>query len=281
MSNGIKYGRTDDVTHEWTTAAISDLALPSGHDRPVVIAAMQTFNGSDTAGVRARSLSKRSFDVKIEEERSDDTEVRHAAETVGHIAFAPMWIQNSDHEEIGYAGFLDVHQPDADSWMALPIPTRFSVDDSVVFAQVLTYNGSQPVHPRIRKEHPASGAPGFYLKLEEWPTYDQRHAGERVGVVVLKKGVHALRYSEDPYLVVGELTNVNHTWQEVDLGNTCGSGRPVLVTHCQTYNGSHAVVTRQRETDPLKAEIRLQEAESQGRHKAESVGYVAMGVPLH
>lgn len=103
-----------------------------------------------------------------------------------------------------------------------------------------------------------------------------------MGVVVLKKGSHALGSGEDPHLMVGEIGGVDHnTWQDVDLGNTAGSGRPVLVTQCQTYNGEDAVVTRQRETDSLGAEVRLQEAESQGAHPhAESVGYVAIGAPL-
>lgn len=282
MIDSIKYGRTEGVTHEWMAGEISELSLPEGYDLPVVIAAIQTFNGPNTAEVRMQNLDDRSFKVKVEEERSSDPEIRHVAETVGHIAFAPMGIRDTDNNVIGYASFLEIQQFDADSWMALPIPTRFTVDDSVAFAQVLTYNGSQPVHTRIRKDHPSSGVSGFYLKLEEWPTYDKWHVGERVSVVVLKKGFHALRYGEDPHLMVGEIENVNHnTWQQVDLGNTTGSGRPVLMTHCQTYNGPDPVVTRQHETDTFKAEVRLQEAESQGAHTSESVGYVAIGVPLY
>lgn len=175
MINTIKHERMEAVTQDWTDVAMSELSLPSGYDSPFIIAAIQTFNGPDTAQVRMRPLHGGAIQVKIEEERSADQEVSHVEETVGHIAFKPLWIHDDEDNEIGYASFLDITQPAADSWMPLPVPTTFSVDDSVVFAQVLTFNGTHPVHPRIRKEHPSSGAPGFYLKLEEWPTYDRRH----------------------------------------------------------------------------------------------------------
>ncbi len=280
MIDNIKYRRLENVTHEWTEGEISEISLPPGYEVPVLIAAMQTFNGDNTAEVRMRSLLERSFEAKIEEETSADPEVSHLPETVGHIAFAPTWIRDTDDNVIGYATYLDIDQPNAHSWTILPVPWIFSVDDSVVFAQVLSFNGNQPVHPRIRKDDPSTGDPGFFLKLEEWPTYDQLHVLESVGIVVLKKGFHALRFGEDPHLMVGEVTG-DHTWQEVDLGNTIGSGRPVLVTQCQTYNGPDSVVTRQRESNTLTAEVRLQEAESQGWHTLESVGYVAMGIPLY
>jgi len=257
------------------------MELPPGSDSPVLIAAMQTFNGDNTAEVRIRSLRERSFEVKIEEEQSADREVEHLPETVGHIAVAPGYIYDTAENVIGYASFFDMDQGAAHHWLSIPVPTEFTVRDSVVFAQVLTFNGNQPVHTRIREDDPASGAPGFFIKLEEWPTYDQLHVLETVGMVVLKKGFHSLRFGEDPHLMVGEILRVDHNWQEVDLGNTAGSGRPVLVTQCQSYYGPDSVVTRQREIDPLKAEVRLQEAEIQGPHTFEHVGYVAMGVPLY
>lgn len=276
----IKYGRTTGVTHRWHAGNFQELPLPSGYDTPVFLAAMQTFKESDTAGIRIKALAKDTFHVKIEEETSADPEVSHVAETIGYIAFTPFEIKNKDGQLIGYSTFLDIQQPNANTWISLPVPADFSVEDSVVFAQVLTYNGGQPVHPRISKKHPSSGAPGFYLKLEEWPTYDKFHVGEHIGMVVLKKGFHALGMPREPHLMVGEINNVNHTWKSVDLGNTIGGGQPVLVTQCQTYNGRNPVVTRQREPAALKADVRLQEAESQGAHTGESVGYVAVGIPF-
>jgi hypothetical protein len=47
---------------------------------------MQTFNGSDTAAVRMQTISKTTTKIKIEEEKSKDTEVEHATEDVGYLA---------------------------------------------------------------------------------------------------------------------------------------------------------------------------------------------------
>ena len=70
---------------------------------------------------------------------------------------------------------------------------------------------------------------------------------------------------------------MHEDWKEIDLTAMPGRGRPVLLTQCQTYNGTDPVVTRQRETGRLRAEVRLQEAEIQGRHpNGETIGYLAV-----
>ena len=65
-------------------------ALPFGasYPEPVLLAALQTYNGSDPAGLRYRNLSASSVDVKVEEETSGDSETNHANEVVGALVFA-------------------------------------------------------------------------------------------------------------------------------------------------------------------------------------------------
>ncbi|MCX4247526.1 hypothetical protein [Paraliomyxa miuraensis] len=256
------------------------LYLPTGYDRPVVIASMLTFNGGDTAQVRMRALRECGFEVKSEEEQSADGEVNHVPESIGHIAFPPTWLYDYGGNAIGYATFLDVEQRSANMWIPAPVPTSFTVGDSILFAQVLTFNGGQPVHVRIRHDHPSTGAGGFFFKLEEWPTYDMQHTAERVGLVVLQKGYHALGSASDPRLRVGQVNGVTTGWKSVDVSGTTGAGRPVVVTQCQTFNGGDPVVTRQREVGSFGVDTRVQEAEIGGSHpNAEIVGYVAVGMP--
>lgn len=306
----ITYGRTEDVTHEWTRMDVRP-------GTPVILASMQTFAGEDPANARIRSYTpvtwtRRSSgewveprppgewvepvgpitiptpypSVKIEEENSDRVGIEHTEEVVGHIVFDNGPIENFDGEVIGEAGTLPVTQPDGETWRKFPVPTRFSPDDHVAFMQVLSFNGSQPVHPRIATSDPKTGESGFHYKLEEWPTYDQRHVEEQIGYVVLEEGRHAPGRGEDPHIEVGTVGPFDYDpeadpWHEAELGNLFGSGPPVVVTQCQTFNGSDPVVTRQRMLDD-GFEVRLQEAESQGAHQAdEVVGYVAMGMPLY
>ncbi len=73
-------GRTgNSVTHAWATINFSAVTAP------VFLAEMQTFDGSDPAGLRQRNLSTTSAQVKVEEEQSGDTEVNHTTEVVGYV----------------------------------------------------------------------------------------------------------------------------------------------------------------------------------------------------
>ncbi|MCZ6605377.1 MAG: hypothetical protein O7A03_09575, partial [Alphaproteobacteria bacterium] len=60
--------------------------LGRGGRLPVVLAAMQTFQGADPAGLRY-APNRRGFTVFVEEERSHDGEVSHASEQIGFAAF--------------------------------------------------------------------------------------------------------------------------------------------------------------------------------------------------
>ena len=55
---------------------------------PVFVAAMQTFNGNNPAGLRYRNLTASSVEMKVEEEESLDAEVGHVSEVVGYIAIS-------------------------------------------------------------------------------------------------------------------------------------------------------------------------------------------------
>ncbi len=56
---------------------------------PVVVASMQTHNGSDTAGLRIKELTSIGFKVKVEEEQSADVETWNTNEVVGYLSLEP------------------------------------------------------------------------------------------------------------------------------------------------------------------------------------------------
>ncbi|MCP4132764.1 MAG: hypothetical protein GY754_17495 [bacterium] len=58
-------------------------------ETPVLFAAMQSTNGTDTTGFRMRNISTASFEFFLEEEQSKDDEIKHAAETVGYLGILP------------------------------------------------------------------------------------------------------------------------------------------------------------------------------------------------
>jgi PKD repeat protein len=73
---------TKSVPSNW-----SNLSFQTGFpDMPLFIAGMQTYNGGDTAAIRTQNMAKTAIKVKIEEEKSKDTEIGHTAEAVGYLA---------------------------------------------------------------------------------------------------------------------------------------------------------------------------------------------------
>ncbi len=73
----------DQVTHTSCTMNFSQ----AFSDVPVCIAAIQTYDGGDTAGLRYKTLNSSSITLFIEEEQSADDEVNHTTEIVGALAF--------------------------------------------------------------------------------------------------------------------------------------------------------------------------------------------------
>ncbi len=73
---------TKSVTHNWFDLKFKT-AFP---DLPFFIAGMQTCADNDTAAVRGRNLSQTATQIKIEEEKSKDIEVKHNSEAVGYFS---------------------------------------------------------------------------------------------------------------------------------------------------------------------------------------------------
>lgn len=77
-----------NITHEWHTISWDSL----GTNRPVLLAAMQTFAGSNAANLRYRNLTQNSVSVFVEEETSANSEVVHTKEQVGYAVFSESGI---------------------------------------------------------------------------------------------------------------------------------------------------------------------------------------------
>ena len=68
------------VTHRWHA-----LTFGAAYKAPAFLAAMQTFDGGDTAGLRYTNLGTTGVQVFVEEEQSKNKETRHTTEVVGYV----------------------------------------------------------------------------------------------------------------------------------------------------------------------------------------------------
>ncbi|WP_435334577.1 S8 family serine peptidase [Haloarchaeobius sp. TZWWS8] len=81
----MRVATTNDVmTHGWKRV---DFGAASYGAAPVFLAAMQTTDGGDPAGLRYRNLDGDGVEVKVEEEQSADSETSHTSEVVGYTVF--------------------------------------------------------------------------------------------------------------------------------------------------------------------------------------------------
>ena len=257
-------GRTPDTV----TDALHRVALPAGlSTTPIVLASLQTSDGTDTAGLRLRNVSADGFQVRIEEEQSGDSETAHTTEVVGYFALEAGLIANSFGSVVGEAGSISSDQTSGSQWRRVSLQRSYS--SPVVLMNLTSYNGIQPSHIRVRNVTSTS----FDYQLEEWDYLDQSHINEDIGYVVLERGMHVL---SDGTLVEVGVAQTDHSWTNVSFSSSF-SVAPVTLSQSQTFNGGQAVITRQRNGTTSGFEVRLQEEEGNDDwHFVETVGYVAV-----
>jgi hypothetical protein len=278
--------------HNWQ--AIDDFGTLILNDQnAIVIADMQTTNGSDPCEIRfdndySNGTVREFLTMKIEEETSNDTETTHTyAEAVGGIVAEPGTIYDVNGKIVGYALHVDdVEQYDGEIYS---FAGAAGFDDPILFANIRTYDGYQPCHVRITGKERMGQGWVFYFFIEEWNYLDGNHNGERVDFLILERGIHRIRTSSDgrtPYfLEVGTYTPENSVleWKNIQLC-TDFSTSPIVITQSQTYVGDNQIVTRNINIEPENDTFQVRMYEEEARyaggdnaHFAEEIGYLAIG----
>lgn len=262
-------GTVSGVTHDLKTVNFNQ----SFNSSPIMVAAMQTRNGSDPSGLRMKNVTKSSFTVKVEEENSVNSEMEHGEEVVGYFTFNEGTIKNSAGSIIGESGDITKDQPNGTTWYTVTLKNSYS--NPVVLMNMNTYNGSNPSHIRIKNVNSNS----FQFQIEEWDYLDGVHSkAETMGYVVIKAGKHLL--SNGKKLEAGKITtNAANKSSYATVGLSQSFDKtPVVISQVQTYNGSSAVVIRQKEISKTSFKLQMQEEEENkdSTHSSETVGFIAI-----
>ncbi|MEM8994196.1 MAG: PA14 domain-containing protein, partial [Acidobacteriota bacterium] len=260
---GLESGRTgNSITQTW-----SNLALAGGVD--AFFAHIQTYDGRDTAVVRARNVES-SPQIKIEEEKSRDSEVNHATEVVGYLTVdtsGSREIRDTDNVLIGYAGpTLSLDH----TWTTVSLPHRFT--NPVVIAYLRSTPNGEGVHTRLRNV----GATSFEVQIEDWAYQSFAPSGE-VDYIVLEQGAHLLRDAQ--ILQVGTETvtqEVQDVFTDV-VFPLAFDAPPVVLSATQTRNGSDPMVTRHQSISTTGFSVLVEEEEARDNiHISETIGWVAL-----
>jgi hypothetical protein len=147
-------------------------------------------------------------------------------------------------------------------------------ENPVVFAQVMTSHGWQPVAVRIHDV----GADSVTLRLQEPNYLDGWHMVEDVALFVVEAGTHVLADGtrvEAGTMETGRLTSqgFEKIAFSADFEET-----PTILSQVQTRNGGDFVVTRQKDpnADGFSLAMQEEEALNDGGHVTETVGWIAM-----
>jgi hypothetical protein len=234
VKNPSQIGKTiaESVNQNW-----KPVSFPINYSNaPVVIAAMQTFNGSDPAGIRIRNLSDSGMDTMVEEEKSKEPEIGHNPEDIGYFTIKDGEIQDSAGNRIGEAGTKTIGQA-GNQWHSVNLQGSYT--NPVVFMQLMSYNGADPCHTRIQNVRSNS----FEFQIEEWDYLNQDHNSETVGYVVLEAGRYTLPDGRELEISILE---TDHQWkQKIFSSSFADSENLLVISHCQTSNDTKGVVTRQ------------------------------------
>jgi len=264
-----------------------------------IISDMQTYNGSDTSHIniyKTVSGNKYYYIGNIEEEKSKDSEMNHAEEIIASFQMRPGLIVDKYNNVIGETGMIDIDK-NASKHTFDRISYSRTYSNPVVFASVISNNGVDPCHTRIKSVTRTT----FDVKIEEWHYLDVSHTTETICYMVLEKGTHQMGkehyLNESEYEFILEVDSFNmsqsgHNFTHRKFNNDFTGGDPILMSATQTYNGTAPIVTRvknitadgfifDRGGNPSYNDgfdIRMQEEEAEDQdHPEETVAYLALG----
>jgi len=250
--------KTDDViTHNLQTIVYNETMAT-----PVFLADMQTTNGSDTANVRWQNKDFYGIDIKITEEQSHDSEIKHTTEVVGYMVFAKTDIDIgvntdtdgdedglTDDDEINIYG-TNPNNPDTDG-------DGINDGDEVEFWGH-DWNMDFDNDGIINILDPDSDNDGFSDGTEKNKGFDPGDSNSNPAFP----------------LEIGEIS-VDHNWKRIKFNDTFID--PVVVAKPLSYNGGDPAVLRIRNVDSRGFDIRVQEWDYlNGTHATENASYTVM-----
>ena len=223
---------------------------------PAFIADMQSFNGSDTAGIRWQNKDTTSVQVQIDEEQSANEEVRHLAENVGYILLSRA-VEEPDSDNDGLT--------DADEAIYGTDPQKADSDnDGLADAAELAYWG----------EHWNNDvdSDGLINLLDNDSDNDGVSDGEEIDSGS-DPGIFDIN-PQLPSMEVGQV-QIDHQWTRVTLASTFQ--HPIVVTGPLSHAGRDPSMVRIRNVDASGFDIRIQEWDYlDGKHVVETVGYLVI-----
>ncbi len=155
-----------------------------------------------------------------------------------------------------------------DTWKQIRFDTDFGIDDEVVvIATMVTKNGDDPSHVRIKDVR----EDGFKMKIEEWDYLDGGHLNEEVSWIAIPKGTYNWNGKK---IIVESISGVKESFVSVD---GVFFANAVVLTQIQSYDtSSDNLVTRTSEVSGTSFKIRTQKEKNKvnDAYGGAKIGYI-------
>ncbi|WP_266081641.1 hypothetical protein [Haladaptatus caseinilyticus] len=256
LGNGYPYrvkAGTISTDDEFETSPLGDFF---DSIRPVVLAQVQSFEGSEPVVTRVSEVSPNSFNAKVHEAGSES----HRIETIGYIALQPG---------TGYLNGkpFEVHRTAeivSDSWTQIEFEQRYTNPKFVAGLQ--TFNGLDTANIRYRNLTSTS----VEIKVEELQSKDSEtaHIKEEVGYAVFG----------DPLLVSTISSNNQRARSQWQRANSVVQPDGVAIAKPLSYSGNHPSHIRMRNVSEGSLEYKIEEWRYlDGSHISETFHILSMG----
>jgi serralysin len=248
-------------------------------ETPLVMAALASYNGTDTASPRIGSVKKNAFTAMALEDQSYDDERVHGMEVVDWMAFSNEGtifggdpIPTAATQKIAASGVVSTGNH------AVTVQFGSHFDNPVVIATMTSRNGTQEAVARVTNVT----ADSFDVRIQETDALDGNHGAEDISWVVVEAGTWRLA---DGTVIQAGLEEIGATTRQgfasIDF-ETGFSADPVVLTQTQTEGDAAFVKTRQKDVDAAGFAVALEEEEaaSWSAHGTETVGWIAADMGL-
>jgi hypothetical protein len=251
--NGLSYeiNRTRDIaTDAFLTIPFNSYSKLS----PTFLADMQSFDGSDPAGIRWKDKNTASVQVQISEEQSKDEEVYHTTEIIGYMLLYPL--QDTDNDGLTNTDEQELFGTD---------PTMADSDmDGISDKDELAYWANL--------WNMDSDNDGLINLLDADSDNDGINDGDEIA-----SGSDPNIYNippQEPKLETGHV-DIDHDWRRVTFKEQFID--PIVLAGSLSHNGTDPAVVRIRNVDPSGFEIKVQEwPYLDGWHISETISYLVI-----
>lgn len=183
IEKGTNIGNLKLETERWDNVGDSPAALNFSSlfgNNPGVIAAIQSTNEEEPAGVRLNNTTASSVTAFVQEEQSDDAELNHSLEHIGYLSFTPgELLTDKNYGAFGETGKTNL----TNAWTTIQLAREYT-KPVVVFGGI-SNNDTDGVNARIRN----LTATSFEVRLQEWDYLDGTHPTESVSWIVMEGSI--------------------------------------------------------------------------------------------